>query len=151
MKNVQTTLATITVANGYNNTVASVQRFNQAGQVLADTPVLILMQGGDNVDNEGPLAGASSLVTRSVSISVVIIHRQDLDVDTRSAAEAMNSLIQDVQKAMQVDYTRGSYALNTSEIGIGELDAEDGEPELVQTVAFKLSYRHRRTDPTQKV
>lgn len=151
MKNVQTALATITVANGYNNTVASVQRFNQAGQVLANTPALILMQGGDNVDSEGPLAGAYSLTSRSVSVSVVIIHRQDLDVDTRSAAEAMNSLIQDVQKAMLADYTRGGYAIDTSEIGIGELDAEDGEPELVQTVAFKINYRHRRTDPTQAV
>jgi hypothetical protein len=150
MQNVKTTLETITTGNGYSNTIASVQRFSQSGQVLASTPVCVLMQGGDNVDSDGPLAGASSLVTRSLTVSVVIIHRQNLDIDTRSASEAMNSLIQDVQKAMLADYTRGNNAIDTSEIGIGELDSEEGEPELVQTVGFKITYRHRRTDPTSK-
>lgn len=144
MKQIQTTLEGITVANGYANTMQSVQRFRQDGQVLTATPLCVLMEGGDNVQLDGPYP----LITRHLTVSVVIIHRQDLDTDTRSASEVMNSLVADVLKAMHADFTRGGHALETSELGIGELDAEEGQPELVQTVGFQIGYRHRRDDPT---
>lgn len=148
MQNIQSTLETITIANGYRNTVASVQRFAQPGQTMANTPVLVLLEGEDSVDQEGPLAGAFSLTSRTLMVSVVAVHCQDVDTDARSAAEVMNSVIQDVQQAMQVDFSRGGLALDTREIGIGEMAAEEGQPELVQTVGFRIPYRHRRTDPS---
>lgn len=148
MKDIQRTLETITTANGYRNTLASVQRFNQAGQSLANTPVCVLMEGEDSVDQEGPLAGSFSLTSRTLSVSIVVVHCQDLDADARSASEVMNGLIQDIQKAMQVDHTRGGVALDTMEIGIGEMDVEEGQPEIVQTIGFRIRYRHQRTDPT---
>lgn len=148
MKNVQATLEAVTVENGYTNTLRSVQRFQQGGQQLSAVPVAVLIEGGDDVDLEGPLAGAYSLTSRTLTVSVVIIHRQDLDTDGRSASELMNTIITDVQKAMQTDHTRGGVALDTNEAGIGEMDVEDGQPELVQTIGYRIQYRHRRTDPT---
>lgn len=148
MKNVQSTLEAVTVENGYVNTLRSVQRFQQGGQQLSAVPVAVLIEGGDDVDLEGPLAGSYSLTSRTLTVSVVLIHRQDLDTDARSATELMNTIIADVQKAMQVDHTRGGLALDTNEAGIGEMDVEDGQPELVQTIGYRIQYRHRRTDPT---
>lgn len=144
MKHVRTTLLGVTTAAGYMNQLQSVQRFQQDGQQLADVPMAVLVEGGDDVDSERPI----ELTARALTLSVVVIHRQDPAVDTRSASEVMNSLIADVQKAMQVDQTRGGLAINTIEQGIGEIDVQEGEPELVQAISYRILYRHRRVDPT---
>lgn len=148
MRNVQTTLEAVSVGNGYQNTLTSVQRFRQDGQEMKDMPMVVLLEGGDDVESDGPIGGGSSLTSRSLTLSVVLVQQQNTDEDGRSASEVMNSLLADVQKAMQVDHTRGGVALDTEEIGVGDLDAEEGQPELVQTVSYRIRYRHRRTDPT---
>jgi hypothetical protein len=148
LKQIQTTLEGVTVGNGFGNTVASVQRFRQGGQSLTGMPVCVVMEGDDSVNQEGPLAGSYSLTSRTMQISVVIISQQDEETDARSAAEVMNSLAQDVQKAMQLDPTRGGLAIDTKETGIGEMDVEEGQPEILRTIGFRIAYRHRRTDPS---
>jgi hypothetical protein len=148
MKQIQTTLEGITVGNGYGNTLVSVQRFNQGGQSLAETPICMLIEGEDSVDQEGPFAGAYSLTSRTMTVSIVAVQRQDLETDARSASEVMNGLVLDIQKAMQADFSRGGLAIDTREIGVGEMNVEEGQPEIVQTVGFRVMYRHRRTDPT---
>lgn len=148
VKQIQATLEGITVGNGYGQSMVSVQRFMQGGQETSQTPTCVLMEGDDSVDMEGPLAGSFSLTSRTMNVSVVVVHQQDDSVDSRSAAEVMNALVADVQKALQVDPTRGGLALDTMEVGLGELDAHEGQPELIQAVAFRIKYRHRRTDPT---
>ena len=144
MKHVRTTLLGVTTANGYGNQLQSVQRFQQDGQQLADVPLVVLMEGGDDVDDERPI----ELTSRALTVSVVVIHRQDTAVDSRSASEVMNSLIADIQKAMQADETRGGLAIHTIEQGVGEIDVQEGEPELMQAISYRILYRHRRVDPT---
>lgn len=150
LKDVVTTLQGVTVANGYTHTLQSVQRFRQGGQLLAETPMVVVMEGEDQVSMQGPLSGTGSLTTRHLTVNLVLIYRQDEDTDTRSASEVMNGIVGDVQAAMLGSgaYTRGGHALTTEELGIGELDVEEGQPELVQTVAFRVRYRHRFDDPT---
>ena len=145
MKHVQATLAGITVENGYANTLRSVQRFRQDGQELANLPAAILIEGGDDVDLNGPL----ELTSRTMTVSVVLIQQQDTDVDAQSASELMNSLIADVQRAMQVDHRRGGVAIDTTESGIGDMNVDEGQPELVQTIGYRIAYRHLRNDPTE--
>ena len=150
LKALVTTLEGVTVANGYAHTLRSVQRFRQAGHTLAAVPMVVVMEGEDSVAAEGPLAGAGSLTTRNLIVNLVLIHRQDDDTDPRPSTELMNSLLADVQKAVLggTRYTRGGHAIDTTELGIGELDADEGQPELVQTIAFRIQYRHRFDDPT---
>lgn len=150
LKDIVTTLQTVTVANGYGNTLQSVQRFQQGGQVLSETPMVVVMEGEDQVSAQGPLSGSVGLTTRNLTVNTVLIHRQDDETDARPATEVMNSLVADVQKAMLTTFSRGGHAIDTTELGIGELDAEEGQPELVQTIAFRVQYRHRFDDPTQE-
>lgn len=150
LKDIVTTLQGVTAANGYANTLHSVQRFRQAGQTLVDVPMCVVMEGDDSVSFEGPLSGAGSLTTRHLTVNLVLIHRQDDETDPRPATEVMNSLLADVQKAMLSRYQRGGHAIDTTELGIGELDVEQGQPELLQTIAFRVHYRHRFDDPTQE-
>lgn len=145
MKHIQATLEAITVENGYSNQLRSVQRFRQDGQELANLPAAILIEGSDDVESSGPL----ELTSRALVVSVVLIQQQDTEVDSKSASELMNSLIADVQTAMQVDHRRGGVALDTTEIGIGEMNVEEGQPELVQSIAYRIAYRHERRDPTR--
>lgn len=145
MKHVQATLEGITVENGYANTLRSVQRFRQDGQELANLPAAILIEGGDDVDLNGPL----ELTSRTMTVSVVLIQQQDTDVDAKSASELMNSLIADVQTAMQVDHRRGGVAIDTTESGIGDMNVDEGQPELVQIIGYRIAYRHLRNDPTE--
>jgi len=147
MQHLETTLESITTVNGYENTIDSVQRFQQEGQDPIDGNGVLLLDGDDVVEGM-ILAGAYDLISRRRHVDLVIIGRQDLSVDTRSASEYMNSLEQDVRKALQVDETRGGIAINTEETQANETDVQIGMPELRRVIGYDIRYRHRRTDPT---
>ena len=82
-------------------------------------------------------------------VSVVLIQQQDTEIDSRSSSEVMNSLIADVQKAMQADNKRGGIAVDTHENGVSEIEANEGQPELVQSIGYEIDYRHAKDDPTK--
>lgn len=151
LKNIKTTLEGVTTGNGYANTIASVQRFRQDGQDVSSVPSIMIIEGDDTIEQEGPQAGAYSLVTRTLSVGLAIVHRQDLATATVTASEAMNSLIADIQKAMQVSYQRGGYALDTNEVSVSQVVAYENQPELESGIEYAIRYRHRRTDPTVQV
>lgn len=146
MKQIKTTLESITVANGYANTLIAVERVLQRGQ-SSQPPMAYVLEGDDDA-NQGPMFGADSLLSRTLHVGVVLVVQQDEATDSRSASEVMNSLIADVQKAMQVDYSRGGLAVNTEESSVSPVQIEEGMPVLSSTVAYRISYRHRRTDAT---
>ena len=143
MKNIQASLAGITIENGYANTLNAVERLLQSGQSSL-LPMAYLLEGDDDVTSEAPLG----LLSRQLSVGVVLLVQQDDHVDARSASEAMNSLIADVQKAVQLDERRGGVAVNTVETGVSPVQIEEGMPVLSCTVAYRISYRHSRLDPT---
>lgn len=146
MKNVQSTLEGITVAAGYANTIQSVQRYRQAGQDVRLAPGALVSEGDEEID-EGPLSGANGLVTKRLTVGVLLYARQE-PTDTKSGDEVINSLQADVEKALATTYTRGGKAIDTKEVGNGRLDPEDGVPELNRLLIYELHYRHRREDPT---
>ena len=143
MKNIQAALEAITVENGYANTLNAVERLLQAGQ-SSQPPMAYVLEGDDDVISEAPLG----YLSRQLSVGVVLVVQQDDAIDARSASEAMNSLIADVQKKMQADERRGDLAVNTVETGVSPVQIEEGMPILTATVAYRLSYRHSRLDPT---
>jgi hypothetical protein len=147
MQHLQTTLEGITTVNGYDNTIHSVQRFQQEGQDPIDGNGVLLIDGDDIVEGT-VLAGDYDLIARQRHIDLVVIGRQDLSVDSRSASAAMNSLENDIRKALQVDYTRGGLAVNTEETQANETDVQIGMPELRRAIGYEIRYRHRRTDPS---
>jgi hypothetical protein len=95
---------------------------------------------GDDEATEGP----SHLVSRTLSVGVVLVVRQDDAEDSRSASEAMNALIADCQNAIAADPQRGGYAVDTKEVSVSPIQLEDGVPELSCTLAYRIEYRHRR-------
>ena len=147
VKHIQTTLQGITVANGYGNTLTAVERLLQRGQTT-QPPMAYVLEGDDEA-SVGTIFGAAGLISRSLQVGIVLVVQQDDDVDARSASEVMNSLIADVQKALQVDHTRGGLAINTEETSVSAVQVEEGMPVLSATVEYRIAYRHSRVDPTQ--
>ncbi len=143
MKNLQAALETITVENGYANTLNAVERTLQSGQ-SSQPPMAYLLEGDDDATGEAPLG----LLSRQLSVGVVLVVQQDDAVDARSASEVMNSLIADVQKTLQQDERRGDLAINTEETGVSPVQIEEGMPVLSCSVAYRITYRHNRLDPT---
>ncbi len=150
MKNLQSTLEGVTVENGYANSLQAVERLLQRGQ-SHQSPMAYVLEGDDDVINAEESGSAGLLTKRELTAGVVLIVQQDEDQDARSASEVMNSLIADVQKALQVDYQRGGHAIDTKEVGISPIQVEEGEPVLSCSLAYRIQYRHCRTDPTQVI
>lgn len=149
MKHIQTTIESVTVDNGYANTIHVVQRIQQDGQDPVSGNGVHVIEGEDAVIGT-VLAGAFDVLDRRKHVDLVLIGQQDTEEDSRSASEVMNAIEVDVRKAMQVDYTRGGDAINTEESQAGELDIQTGMPELRRVLGYDIRYRHRRTDPTVK-
>lgn len=143
MKNIQTALEGITVANGYANTLNAVERTLQRGQSSAP-PMAYVLEGDDDVIEQAPLG----YLTRHLSVGIVLAVQQDDDIDARSASEVMNSLIADVQKNLQVDPRRNNLAVDTKEAAVSPVQIEEGMPVLSATLAYRIHYRHSLTDPT---
>lgn len=142
VKNIVTSLQGITVANGYDNTVLSVQRLKQSGNPAIDVPLILVAEGPENAS-----AGPNPLTNKVLEVSIGIVTRQDEAVDPRSADEMMNSLRGDVEKAMVSNYTRGGLAIDTMATGGTRIGVQEGEPELGIEMLFEIHYRHARTDP----
>ena len=143
VKNRFAALERITRANGYDNTVASVQRKMQEGQAFSDIPMLILNEDDDEKSSESTWP----IIQKRLMLFITIITRIDTLVDSRSADEVINSLRCDVERAWMADSTCGGYALDTNYESSGPLDVLEGQPEIGAFIAFSVNYRHNRTDP----
>jgi hypothetical protein len=110
-----------------------------------------VLEGDDDVTGSAESGQIGLLVRRTLTVGVMLEVQQDDDTDALSASEVMNSLIADVQKAMQTDYTRGGLAIDTNEASVSAVQIEEGLPRLESYVVYRIDYRHRRTDPTQGV
>lgn len=143
MQNLQAALQAITVANGFATTLNAVERTLQRGQ-SSQPPMAYLLEGDDDVIDEAPLG----FFSRELHVGVALELQQDEEIDARSASQAMNSLIADVQRKIQEDERRGNLAVMTTETGVSPVMILDGQPMLSATVAYTIHYRHNRLDPT---
>ncbi len=147
MKNIQAALQQVTVANGFSATLNSVERLLQDGQGMSP-PMAMVIEGTDEVIENGPLLGATSLISRHLMVGVRLIAQQDTDVDARSASELLNGMLGDVQKKLQEDYRRGDLAINTEEVHVEPVQFDEAVPALYLDIMYRIHYRHSRVDPT---
>ncbi len=142
LKNIKTTLDGITVANGYNNNVASVQRWKKQGNSLRQVPCVIVNAGPEEKE-----LVPNPLFTCRLSVYLDVWVTQD-DTDTTDTDTLLNSLLGDVEKVLMVDYTRGGYARDTTIKGNAPFETIEGEPFAGITIEVEILYRHQQTDPS---
>lgn len=150
MKHVQATLEGITVANGYAHTLQAVERLQQQGQ-SSHSPMAVIIEGDDRpIDMTSQDAGGLA-IQRELEVGIVLEVVQEEAIDARSASEAMNDLVADVQNVMQADVSRGGHAIDTDELGIDPILIVDAKKKLICAMGYRVRYRHLRTDPRVNV
>lgn len=107
--NIATTLAGVTVANGYHQTL-TVQRarrsnFDITGEI---DYTAVIMQRDETEKESAPLCKTD----RSINYEVAVLVRND-DRSTDAMDTRKNRVRADIEKALCVDPTRGGYAIDT--------------------------------------
>jgi hypothetical protein len=142
LENIRTTIATVTIANGYVNTLASVQRWKQIGNSCKDIPCVVIVEDSEN-KKPVPNPNFSCILP----VDILIYTRQE-ESDTRSTGTLLNSLLADVEKVLMVDVTRGGYAHDTNITGNDPFPTVPGEPAAGIILNIEIEYQHTQTDPT---
>ncbi len=144
VKNLKTTLEGITTANGYNNEVGSVQRWDKRGNETAQQNITIVIYPGPETKLPQPNPLFSCRLPLMLEVWVI----QDED-DTLSTDERLNSILGDIEKALMVDIKRGGNAEDTDINGNEQFLTIEGQPNAGLTVDIEVKYRHKQTDPEQ--
>lgn len=140
--NIETVLKTITVANGYANTLASVQRWKQQGNLLKSCPAVIIKAGPET---KSP---ARSYNLTDCRLSAMLdLWVREAESSTADSEVAINSLFGDIEKAMNVDVKRGGYARDTRILSATPFETVDGEPLCGLAIELEIIYAHKQTDP----
>jgi len=147
MKQVKARLETIQVANGYQNTVESVQRQAWEGQDLVVSRAIYIKEGAEEVV-EQVASGVNVLLRCKRRVNLAIFARP-AENDTLKPDEIMNSLAGDVVKAMLTPpRTFGGYFEFVTLVERLPLDAEEAKTHLAEGIGIDVHYRYRADDPT---
>jgi hypothetical protein len=140
LENIKTTLETITVANKYNNTIASVQRWNKKGNDIRLVPTIVINAGPESKE-----PGPDPQTTCKLSVNLDVWTRQDDDA-TENSDTVLNSLDLDIEKALMADYTRGGYAEETSILSVVPFESAEGKLSFGLIIEVQILYKHKFTD-----
>lgn len=132
-----TTLGAVTVAGGYNNDLSGrVSRRLKHWEEVSEWPQVMIAGGSE---------GKSSLTTTYAQGDLEIIVR-GYEHDAEDPGTKLNALIQDVEKALMADPTRGALANYTTPIRV---DTDEGwlTPYGIFEFRFNVTYRYARGAP----
>lgn len=144
-------LQRIATANGDDNTIATVQRFNQSGVDLSVVPTILLKEGDVSVEKAESVYPS---VQKRMELIAVAIARQDetpTSTDTRDGGAILNSLVADMERMLQRNRTWDGLAIETDAPSYLSVDMDAVEPHLAMGVRFEVVYRHLRNDPYTQV
>lgn len=149
LKQIKARLEAITIANGYQNTIQSVQRIIWQGQILAAGTKTIFMKQGPEEMMDQLCAGANTILQARRRLALAIAIHPD-EAEPKPVDELINSLAGDVVKAMLTEpRTFGGYFERVEFAEMTEFDPEEGKREISFGLAFDIFYRYRTSDPTQ--
>lgn len=140
--NITTALGNVTTANGYNNTLASVQRFMQDGLSVASVPCAVV-----NFEQERKTVGPIDRVTVDLEVSVDVWAVHDTTSVSGSTATLVDSLAADVEKAIMQDTSRGGNARDCRVDTVVPFRLTEGQPYVGATISLRIMYVHDISNP----
>ncbi len=141
LANIKTTLEGITEANGYNNDIASVQRWMQRGNILKSVPCIVISAGQEDKRPE-----PNPLMSCRITVYLELYLRQN-ETDQTPTDSLINSLLGDIEKALMLDYTRGGNALDTNIRAIIPFETQEGQVNAGAVIEIEILYQHQQNDP----
>ena len=137
---IATNLGNVTTANGYENTLVSVQRFMQSGLSIADVPCAIV-----NFDEERKVQGPTDRADCDLRVSIDVYAVHDEDAVSGYSATLIDSLAGDIEKC--VIGSPPSLAVTTDIESVIPFRLAEGQPFVGATISVKITYRHDVTNP----
>lgn len=148
VKKITAALGQITTANGYSNTILSVQRYHLSGVETAVVPTIVVKEGECSVELGQSVYPS---VRRRMEVVLVPITRHDEAADPRSGGEILNSLVADIERCVAENRTWDGLAIQTDPPAYLETELEAVEPHLSKGLRFEVVYEHVRTNPYAQV
>lgn len=139
---IATALGNVTTGNGYNNTLASVQRFQQGGLAVATVPTVVV-----TFDSETKTIGPDFRATCELVVEVDIWAIHDTETVSGDTATLIDSLAADCEKAIMQDPGRSSKARDTSIRSVVPFRLAEGQPFVGATISCIIEYAHQGDDP----
>jgi hypothetical protein len=142
LQNIKTALEVIRISNGYQVDIDNVQRWEQEGNELRQTPCVVVVPDDETIDD-----GPDPEVIRHLPVDLVLWYRHDKNKIDCSADEALSMFLADIEKAIMADHTRGGYAVTTSLKGNTPFTTAEGQPFCGFLVHIEVLYETRYNDP----
>lgn len=137
----QTMLGVVKKINGYDNDIAIVERWQQRGNSLQNTPLIVLVPGEEI---KTPEANPFYICHLPVAIDVWICH--DESDSSQSTDQIINSIMGDVEKCVMQDPTIGGFALDAIFKSNTQFQGAPGQPYAGIIIILEVLYQHRLTD-----
>jgi hypothetical protein len=141
LQDLKTTLEGISIASGYHNDIASVQRWRQSGNSLLNVPCIVINAGPEEKE---PVPNPFTTCKFTVYLDVWM--RQDSS-DPQATDTLLNSLLGDVEKALMQDITRSGFAKDTNIKSNVLFETLEGQPQAGIIVELEIIYQHKQDDP----
>jgi hypothetical protein len=142
LQDVLETLETVTVASGYDNTLASVQRWKQKGNdTTVNVPCVVIVAGTEKKEPK-----PNPLMTCMFTV-VLTVWTQQVDSDETPTDTILDSLLGDIEKALMIDITRGGYAQDSFITDVIPFETVEGQPQCGLIINLDIQYRHLQDDP----
>lgn len=139
--NIKETLTEIKTEKGFDNNIASVQRWKQNGNPLKDTPCIIISAGREEKE---PSPHPQSTATFSVFVDLWF---RQAETDTQDTDAILNSLLMDIEKALAMDITRGGYAVDTNIRSVTPFETVVGQAHCGLMIELEVLYEHAQNNP----
>lgn len=144
VKKIAGAMGQITVANGYQNTINSVQRHQWSGIDLNNMPTILVKEGDCDVDLT---RSSHQRIRRTLELFLVVCIQQDEQTDTRSGGEILNSYVADIEKRLGASQNWDGLALMTEPPSYLSIEIDAETPHLARGLRTQISYEHVRSDP----
>ena len=103
---IKTMLGSIKQVNGYVNDINSVERWQQRGNSLGQTPLIVIVPG-EEIKTPEP----NPFYTCHLPVALDVWICQDEEDLSQSTDQIINSVLGDIEKCVMQDPTLGGYAL----------------------------------------
>lgn len=142
LKDIKSDLEEVRISNGYQVDLDNVQRWDQDGNDLRNTPCIVIIPE-DEIKDPGP----DPEVTCRLPVLLVFWFRHDKTVFDCPTDEILSLFLADIEKAVMQDHTRGGNAVTTTNLGNSSFEVAEGQPYCGFFVRIEVLYKHIFSNP----
>ncbi|MBW1666716.1 MAG: hypothetical protein JRJ66_01455 [Deltaproteobacteria bacterium] len=137
ISNVISTLEAVSTANGYNYDLSGrVSRTLKHWEECSEFPQVFVMDGA-----ESKVYGSNIMVDSTLEVVI-----RAYEHDQSDTSQKLNNLLEDIEKALCADHTRGGYAVNTIPLKI-ETDEGWLQPFGILEFRWSIFYQYEYGTP----